>query len=79
MGKVIILGCEIFRQVTAMCPRRYSDRLVLISLSSTLGRAEMNPDSQTIAMDASLKEVAYPARARGKMYTLSWHFYILIA
>ena len=79
MGKVIILVCEIFRQLTAMCAKRYSDRLVLISLSPTLGRAEMNPYPQTIAMDASLKQVAYPARARGKMYMLSWHFYILIA
>ena len=79
MGKVIILVCEIFRQLAAMCAKRYSDRLVLISLSPTLGRAEMNPYPQTIAMDASLKQVAYPARARGKMYMLSWNFHILIA
>ena len=71
MGKVIILVCEIFRQVTAMRVKRYSDRLVLISLSSTLGRARMNPGPQTIAKDASLKQVAYSTRARGKMYTLS--------
>ena len=69
MGKVIILVCEIFRQVTAMRVKRYSDRLVLISLSPTLGRAGMNLGSQTIAMDASLEEAAYPARAGGKMYT----------
>ena len=71
MGKVIILVCEIFRQVTAMRVKRYSDRLVLISLSSTLGRARMNPGPQTIAKDASLKQVAYSTRAGGKMYTLS--------
>ena len=62
-----------------MCAKRYSDRLILISLSPTLGRAEMNPYPRTIAMDASLKQVAYPVRARGKVYTLSWHFHILIA
>ena len=71
MGRVIILVCEIFRQVTAMCAKCYSDRLVLISLSPTLGRAEINPYRQTIAKDASLEEVAYPAYAGGKMYTAS--------
>ena len=74
MGKVIIQVCEIFRQVTAMNARRYSDRLVLISLSSTLGRAEMNPDTRTIAMDAPLEEVDYPTRAGGKMYTSPWSY-----
>ena len=71
VGKVINLVCEIFRQVTAMRVKRYSDRLVLISLSSTLGRAKMNPGPQTIAMDASLEEFAYPTCAGGKMYTSS--------
>ena len=51
--------------------KRYSDLLVSISLSSTLGRAGMNPRPQTIAMDASLEEVAYSACAGGKMYTSS--------
>ena len=66
--KVIILVGEIFRQVTS-CARGSinSDRLVLISLSFTLGRAESTPGLQLL--NASLTKVAYPTRPEGRMYT----------
>ena len=45
-----------------------SSQLREVSLSSTLGRAEMNTSR---AVDMSCTEVAYSAHAGGKMYTSS--------
>ena len=74
--KVIILVGKIFRQVIA-CARGSinSDRLVLISLSFTLGRAESTPGVQTIThLNAPLEKVAYPTRPGGRMYTKKAYF-----